>query len=444
MIADQGAELDASDLAVIEVREELASGRLGYGIAAQRGARVTLSRVLIDRARVAAATALGSAHLEASDLVVRDVQRGPGSDGMSIARAVVAQDASTANLARVSIRGGAQVALVAFGADARLVAQDCIVEDVDGMGANAAEAGTMRLERIRVERTAGAALVATLGATLEAFDAWLAASGDGAGGLGAGLAAESGARATLSRAVVEGAQSIGLYTFAEGARLEATDVVVRDLRGRASDGVLGTGLHANRDATLVARRVVVEGARETAATVRGAGSTLELADTVVRRGLGRERDGSLGAAVVAEDSGIAMLERVRIEDVRFAGLYARTRASIAALDVSLGTVAEAACAATSCPEASGGLGFAAYLDGASISARRFALESCALCGVLVGDGAGVDLAEGEVARAPVGVCLQANGDEVSRWTSSVRYVDVGVPLWATEYALLEETTAIEP
>ena len=47
----------------------------------------------------------------------------------------------------------------------------------------------------------------------------------------------------------------------------------------------------------------------------------------------------------------------------------------------------------------------------------------------------MDLVEGQVHLAPVGACIQLEGYDTGRLHDRVSYVDVGIPLEATSYAL---------
>ncbi|MCZ7681306.1 MAG: hypothetical protein M5U28_21965 [Sandaracinaceae bacterium] len=266
-----------------------------------------------------------------------------------------------------------------------------------------------------------AGLVALDGGSLEAGDmAVLDTRFDPAAG-GAAVSAQTGGSIVLERGLVERSDVAALFAIRPGSRLEVSDVLVRDVRSVPSALVAGYGVHALRGGVVTASRLVIEGARESGVSAFHAGTQVLMTDLVVRGVTGRERDGALGPGVAIEEAATAVLTRARVEDVRFAAVYARTAASIEAVDLLVEGVRPAACAGTTCGEDGGGHGLVAYLDGASIAAERFFVGGTEVCGVLVGDGASVDFANGEVTRAPIGVCMQAEGYDLSRLTEGVRF-----------------------
>ncbi|MCZ7681299.1 MAG: hypothetical protein M5U28_21930 [Sandaracinaceae bacterium] len=436
VLVDAGGQLDASDLVVRDTRPEPSSGGLGRAISAGPGARVALARLLVEGARSVGVAAIG-ADLDLRDTVVRDVLP-QASDG-ALGNGLVVQDTTAARIARATIERTHFAAIGASGAS--LVVEDCLVRETEGRGVHVGLGSNAQLARVRIERSVANGLLANAGSAVSAADVGIVDTRYAPFPATGAVLVHSSSHVVLVRGLVERSESVAL--FAVDARLEVTDVAVRAIGSRPTDQVAGYGLSVVEGASALLTRVVVDGAREAAIRVHGAASALELNDSIVRNVAGRERDGSLGAGLAVESGASAALARVRIEDTRFAGVYARAGGSVDAIDVSARGVRPAACAATTCAETGGGHGLAAYLDGASITARRFSVADAEVCGVLVGDGSDVDLFDGEVARAPIGVCMQAVDYDLSRLTEGVRYLDVGVPLQATSYELPDELARIE-
>lgn len=71
---------------------------------------------------------------------------------------------------------------------------------------------------------------------------------------------------------------------------------------------------------------------------------------------------------------------------------------------------------------SGGCGITAFDDGA-ISLYRFRSTDNDLCGVMIAPRSSITLAEGEIARNPIGANVQVPDYDLSRLSDDVRYVD---------------------
>jgi hypothetical protein len=122
----------------------------------------------------------------------------------------------------------------------------------------------------------------------------------------------------------------------------------------------------------------------------------------------RALDGTWGRGLNVQLS-TANITRARLEENREAALIAwGESATIDASDVVITRTLERACAREGCPDgADVTLGMSAVsLDGALVRMRRFVVTDSALCGLQIGTGGRMDLAEGLVARNPIGVNLQ--------------------------------------
>src|SRR5207247_8167004 len=115
-------------------------------------------------------------------------------------------------------------------------------------------------------------------------------------------------------------------------------------------------------------------------------------------------------------------------------------ATVRGSDVVISGVTAGCIGSVDCSAIEGGFGAAGQFGGA-LSLDRFQLDATALCGVVVGDSdvagaaTSVDLSEGTISTSPIGACVQVDGFDGARLRDRVRYVDVGIPLQATSYAL---------
>jgi hypothetical protein len=146
----------------------------------------------------------------------------------------------------------------------------------------------------------------------------------------ADLAAEgwgivAGNRAALvgTHVVIAGRRTAGAAVTGAGTTLVLADAVVRATQVHPSGGA-GYGLQAARGARLEATRVLLADNHASGAIADGTGSTLALTDAVVRATLPRA-DGASGAGLKAQ--GRARLEAVRVRDVDDRRLIAPLTAS---------------------------------------------------------------------------------------------------------------------
>lgn len=290
-------------------------------------------------------------------------------------------------------------------------------------------------------------------------------------GFGRGLNVEGGATLTGRRILVERSHEIAVMVSDEGTTARFEDLWVSDTRPRASDGRGGRGLDVQLGAHAVIARAVVEDSVEAGVIMGGAtGSSLELTDFVLRRthpgydGTGRgfslraadliatriRIEDQIGVGVFAAGTGTVAFDDARIlrtgglggpaaaraiavqPDVRarFTRLVVEDSAQYAVACAGEGAAIEltdariASTRASDCPSGCLTAGTAlAVFDHAAVTARRFAIDTAALCGAHVaGDGA-LDLSEGDVASCTIGACVQVDGYDVTRLNRDVRYHD---------------------
>jgi hypothetical protein len=442
-----GAQFVARDVVVREASQ---------GIALSRSSRGTLSRAYLEGCTVDGIHLHeGTDRLDASDVVVQ----GPTQAGVQLLR----REDGTGRVGTLALRrawiGLTHDAITV--SEASLVAADVVVH-----GATYALHATLQsdatVDRFLAERTTTgfdvqwtSAVVLTDVAVRGVF-----APPPEPRTQAAGLSLADASSATVRRCLVEAVEFQGMGAADPGTTLDVADCVVRQLRPNGA-GTGGRGISAEGGARVLLARTHIEGAFESGLFSNGLWhardpeadggiSLMDLPDgsmTVVEaRDLsvidthsvpGGKLPGSFGVGVGAQSSARIQLERARIERSRTAGLWVYDGAWLDGADVIVESSDVAECGDT-CPFFTGGLGAAAYSAGARLSLTRFSIDESALCGVLVSEGGEVDITSGDVARAPIGACVQVPGYDVLRLARDVRYRDVGVSLQATSYSLPDE------
>jgi hypothetical protein len=86
--------------------------------------------------------------------------------------------------------------------------------------------------------------------------------------------------------------------------------------------------------------------------------------------------------------------------------------------------AAAACADTTCPGASAGVGVGIYRGG-HVTLRDFEIAQTALCGVQLASGGEADLEDGTIAESPIGINVQEADYDFDRLTRGVEHVGNG-------------------
>ncbi|MBW2463896.1 MAG: hypothetical protein JRH11_19765 [Deltaproteobacteria bacterium] len=226
---DPGASALVEDVVLRDSRAA-APGSIPSGFGFDGGSTGTLSRVHVEG--VHGMAMFSFAPVDASDITIVDTLEQDGADGLG----VFAGDFSQVSLARAIIRGSRQYGiLVQNGGEVDLV--DVLVADSEGRsldglagsGLAVFTGATARAERVLLVNNRGGALVSGEGSTADFMDLVVrdsrpeAASND----FGRGLTVQSGATATMTRALLERSRDVGLSVLA-GATVTARDLVVRD------------------------------------------------------------------------------------------------------------------------------------------------------------------------------------------------------------------------
>lgn len=233
-----GTSVDARDLAVLDTLPQASDLAHGRGLYVDDGARLTVERAVIERARGYGVLAHGAGtRFEARDLVVRDVETLESTGRLG--RGVGVEVGATATLDRVWIAEARETGLsVLDGGDATV--RDAVVArtlgeaatGTFGRGVSVARGSHAVIERLLVAESREAALlVGGVGSRVEATDVVMRAVEPRAstGDFGGGAWVQDGAALGLGRARVEQTYLVGILAIT-GASVELSSVVVRDTR----------------------------------------------------------------------------------------------------------------------------------------------------------------------------------------------------------------------
>ncbi len=256
--ADDGAgtvrDLTVSDAAVpgfvavgveLDVSNVIVSGNLAVGFVVSTGANLTLASA-----------------------VVR-ATRSRESDGL-FGRAVLVQDAATAEVSRTIVEANREVAVVVVNAGSALAMSDSVIRDSEP---------------------------------------------NGNGARGWGLWAADGGRAELTAVELAGNRDVAVVSESNGEAV-LVQSIVRDTRGRFPDDELGRGLVVYEGSRARVARSLLERNRSSAALAEGAGAELVFEDVIVRETLPSDADGTFGRGVEVVEGGRAELRRARFEHNR--------------------------------------------------------------------------------------------------------------------------------
>ena len=402
-----------------------AGGVFGRGLHAEGGARVHATRLVVERSRelgVSLGGAGTSSRLE--DLVVRDTL-GVASDS-TIGVGVVVYGGASLELVRAVLEHNRFAGLNAGDALTSVTATDLVVRDTeaqasDGLAGQALFIGggaSVSAQRALLERNRGAEVASYApGTRVTLEDAVLrdtrGRASDGA--MGAGIVATEGGAVALRRVLITRVLAAGVVVDGVGGALDGEDVTIRDV-GAQPDGTNGSGVVADRGAALRLVRASLARLR-LVGVYAGVATTSTLEDLAVRDVESQSGDGRYGFGVELESGAVLDGERVEIADTRGVALSAFDGATLRLSDVSVSRTRAMACAEGAC--ASVGAGVGVLSRGANLTLTRFFVADGALCGVQVAASGGLDLADGEVARNPVGASVLVDGYDVTRLTRDV-------------------------
>ena len=416
-----GGVLDAERVLVRDTRLADADD-FGRGVSVETDARASLRHVVIESSRESG-LAVADATIEADDLAIR---RTSADGGGALGVGMRLFERATAVIRHAAIEEAVEAG-IRVEAGSELTLEDSVIRDVrssesldNGRGIFVRES-LAHVRRTLLERASGAALYATTSTSLDATDVVLAdtqVSGNFAAGVGAVDAAVQ-----LERVAVLDAAWIGIVVNGASATLTASDVIVRRVEPTTVD--LGEGIVVGDGGTATLTRALLEEAHTVGALTYGVGSSLSITDARIRHVL-ESPDYVVGRGAEADVGAHLTLTNVWIEDVIDTGVVSFGEGlpgTLATLEnVRIARVAERSCVTTTCATEGGGSGVAAVFGGA-IAARGLEVSGAPLCGVQVAEGGSLDVESGSITESAIGACVQIDGYDLARVVAGVEYRD---------------------
>ncbi len=454
--------VDMRDSVVRDTLEQETGGSTGVGVMAMPDGQVTLSRCLLDHSIVAGLHD-DSATIEGSDLVIRSTQAdstGNGGPGIFVV------NGATATLQRVLLDDDQTSAVYVTDPGTHLSLMDATVrgtrrEASDGQygrGVQVQGGAALDFTRLRLEHNRDIAfMVSNAGTTANGSDLAIADTFPelvgGFAGLGIGLSVQDTASLTADRVSIDGSEGWGaLVTDESNGTPMHGHATLNDLRitGTGSyigDPVAGTrlgrALEVQEGASAEVTRGIFDGNRDAAVMVIH-GSSLSMSDAIVRNTESDTLTRSGGRGIEAFGQATIALDGVHLDANRELALSAYDDGTtITGTNIEVRGTRANECAQDSCSDASAGMGVGAY-DMAHISLTHFVVTDTALCGVQVTNGAGLDLAHGEVSRGLIGANVQDPAFDIHRLEDDVVFEDNQSNLDATILPVPEPSGAYVP
>jgi hypothetical protein len=199
------------------------------------------------------------------------------------------------------------------------------IDDLFGLGLDVEGGGRATVERSVFEgnREIGVAVGGKGSELVIASAAVLGTRGSAKDGtLGWGLSAAEGARATVARALLEGNATVGISAASPGTILDLADCVVASTRPRESDQYFGRGMVTVDGAQATVARTLFAANRDVGVTSEGAGTSLDLTDVIVRDTDVDTASKSDGGAIVVAGGGGVCARRLVLERNHGVGVLA--------------------------------------------------------------------------------------------------------------------------
>ncbi len=223
----------------------------------------------------------------------------------------LAHEAGTAALEAVRLSSNAVECARQFSGQASWRA--VVLSPCAGIGA-VLDAGTEADWRdVRIDGSTGFGILAR-GAVLRAERLTVAGSRPGAAGAGEGLHVREGARVDVTDVVVREVAASALRAVGVGSSVDARRLVLADARPEPlPQATHGWGVEASEGASVTLRAAVVDRVAGVGVVASGAATQVLLEDTLVRETVPQPDGRVAGKGVAIEGEATAMLRRVRLE-----------------------------------------------------------------------------------------------------------------------------------
>lgn len=327
-VYDADTEVLLSDAIVRETLSRESDGHFGLGMEVSRGAHVEVRRALFDQNRETGIWALDAgSRVELTDAIIRDTRE--RDQGGQFGQGLVVEDGARVDVSRTLLEGNSSSGASGIGNETRLVMTDLVVritrgQDSDGRfgsGLLISEGARADVTRALFERNTTEGVRATrFGTILNLSDTVIRStrSQQSDGLYGIGLVAGSEAQVDVLRAVIDGNRYAGIVAFGFGTNLSAEDLRVMSTTGQERDGYGGRGIEVSQRATVELSRAAFEQNQDVSVVTFGEDTSLILSDVVVQQTLARAGDGGIGVASL----GGAELEarRLRVSENALCGI----------------------------------------------------------------------------------------------------------------------------
>ncbi len=360
----------------------------GWGVRMSQGAAVLRRVVLIENSEVAVEMANSGTTLDGEDVVALDTRMaaaGMYGQGLEVGTGAVA------TVRRLRVERSSHIGVNVFDARSILTLEDSVIRGTMaprisdlGYGVFARRGGSLQLRRSIVESNDNVGVaVFDAGSRAVVEDCVIRRSRarrDGA--WGNGIAVRNGAQIELRRTLLaennEGGLTVGGNTMTTAT---VEDVVIRDTRSVAgSMGGIGVGLAEAGQMT--ARRLRISASIAAGMEVLGPGTHLDLEDAVVDGGM-PVANGTFGHGIDVGNGASAAIRRVRIADNTSAGLVSDGAGSL--VDVADSVIVRTRVGAR------GGTGLGVLNDGTATVVRVGLYDNGALGAGAFTDGASIEL-----------------------------------------------------
>jgi hypothetical protein len=426
---DPGTELILTDVVIADTESQELDRSNGRGLGLDGGASVVVTRGVFERNRGAGITARsGETRVSLTDVVIRDT-RSQERD-LTEGRGLEAAGGAAIVVERALIERNRGFGVVEDEAGTSVLMTDVVIRDtrfqerdrLGGIGLLLDNGSECELSRVLIERNQEAGVSAMHGGKLQMTDAVIrdTRGRDLDKTLGRGLDAEYGATVVVANALFERNAHAAILAFDEGTTLSVTDAVLRGTLPQASDDTGGIGLALASGAKADAVRVLIErNAQAGAVSIDGG---LSLTDVVIRDTEVQASDQQFGWGLCAQEASTVEVTRALIERNREVGVVAMDEETSIRLT-------DAVVRETRTSERGDAGTGVVTLCGASLAMSRFELRGNALCGCQLAHGSSLvdgvpgacerggamDLSNGEISDNEVcGINVQTTHFEVRR------------------------------
>ena len=267
--------------------EDLTARDHDGALVVQEGATATVTRTLIEQTNaIGVHVSLPGGRLVATDTTIRAT----GHRGVNV------QDGASADFARLSIERPTEVGMAALSPGTELHASDVLIAEVRASprgfarGLDIEDAATASLERVVVRGADDVGVfLEDAGTTAEIGDLVVEDTlGTGSTGFGHGLDVQLGATLTLRRALLRGNRETAIRVLGADAILRAEDVRIDGTLATAGSGQAGFAVAAMAGAVVEAARVAAAHCHEASVIAAGASTAMRLSDVSIEDTLARE------------------------------------------------------------------------------------------------------------------------------------------------------------